>query len=398
MRWRRLALAGVCATTIALAGLAPAAGQNPGGEVRGVVYHDLDGDGVRDQDEPGLPDKGLGLRSTDDVIRRITGTDAQGSYVFSDLPPGDYVVEAALRQGAGVCALSAASFDPLMTSWCFNFTLPWHAKPAPVTVTIESAEVVEVDLGAQPADVAVIAGIALLEDDRAPPGTLVEALVDGQECGTTEVLADDELNFGLHVLGEQEGSGCAAPGDQVRFRVGGVEAAETLTFLPFAYTPGPGYDIHNVVAMQDHAWYWMELYTPTGSFVQGSTLPVQALVGDEVCGETIVQGVGGSTTGFSRLIVPSADIQHGCGRPGAMVSFRVGGVLLETTVSWQPGLQQIELLLPGQPSLTPTLPPELPDTGNPPVAEDEGDVAVVLVLAGVAAVLLGGGSFLARRR
>ncbi len=53
------------------------------------------------------------------------------------------------------------------------------------------------------------------------------------------------------------------------------------------------------------------------------------------------------TVGFSRLIVPSETLQPGCGRPGATVSFLVGGVMAETTALWKPGIRRIDLALPG---------------------------------------------------
>jgi len=65
------------------------------------VWDDLDGDGVQDAGEPGIegatvalawagPDGAFG--TTDDGDLGTTTTDADGEYLFEDLPPGDYVV------------------------------------------------------------------------------------------------------------------------------------------------------------------------------------------------------------------------------------------------------------------------------------------------------------------
>ena len=74
------------------------------GAIGNLVWHDLDGDGFRDAGEPGIEgvtvQLWLNLDNNDTAIHagidnlvRTTTTNANGEYVFSGLPPGDYQVQ-----------------------------------------------------------------------------------------------------------------------------------------------------------------------------------------------------------------------------------------------------------------------------------------------------------------
>ena len=104
------------------------------GSVSGVVFHDLDGDSTRDAGEPGLAQREVTVVLGDTVI----GTDASdgtGAFIVSNLPPGDYTLEASLNAGGGLCGDGAASFDPFPHSFCVNVTFPWRATAGPGPVT-----------------------------------------------------------------------------------------------------------------------------------------------------------------------------------------------------------------------------------------------------------------------
>jgi hypothetical protein len=60
------------------------------GSVAGVVYRDLDGDGVRDEGEPGVPGVPVALDGPGGP--RSTTTGADGGYVFAGLLGGDYTL------------------------------------------------------------------------------------------------------------------------------------------------------------------------------------------------------------------------------------------------------------------------------------------------------------------
>src|SRR5262249_6971802 len=75
----------------------------PGGTITGQVYHDLDGDGLRDTGEPGLAGWTLYLDANNNGIRdpgeTAVSTDASGKYSFTGLPNGSYVIREVLQTG-----------------------------------------------------------------------------------------------------------------------------------------------------------------------------------------------------------------------------------------------------------------------------------------------------------
>ena len=73
------------------------------GEIHGTMWNDVDGDGVRDDGEPGLPDWKVFLDEDEDgqwdpgEQFRMTGAD--GGYAFTDLEAGTYIVASEARNG-----------------------------------------------------------------------------------------------------------------------------------------------------------------------------------------------------------------------------------------------------------------------------------------------------------
>lgn len=63
----------------------------PDGSIHGMKFHDLNGDGVKDANEPGLPDWTIHLSQGGTVIATTT-TNADGEYWFMDLLPGEYTL------------------------------------------------------------------------------------------------------------------------------------------------------------------------------------------------------------------------------------------------------------------------------------------------------------------
>ena len=102
--------------------------------------------------------------------------------------------------------------------------------------------------------------------------------------------------------------------------------------------------------MQDYAWYWFE--SDIRSPLRNNVL-VEALVSGIVCGEAEIELR--FPLGFGRLIVPSAEIEPGCGQPGVDVTFRVDGVSTKGIVAWQAGLHRIDLAVSGDANCDMTL-------------------------------------------
>jgi subtilisin-like proprotein convertase family protein len=77
--------------------------RRPTGEIRGVKFNDLDGDGTRDPGEGGLADWTIYLDSNHngklDPAEKSTTTAADGSYVFAGVHPGNYLVAEVPKPG-----------------------------------------------------------------------------------------------------------------------------------------------------------------------------------------------------------------------------------------------------------------------------------------------------------
>lgn len=64
---------------------------NPNGQVTGTKWNDLNGNGVKDSGEPGLPNWKIVLSNGRDVMG--VKTDSLGNYYFTNVPPGTYIVK-----------------------------------------------------------------------------------------------------------------------------------------------------------------------------------------------------------------------------------------------------------------------------------------------------------------
>ena len=73
------------------------------GSISGTKWNDVDGDGVQDNDEPGLEDWTIYFDDNQngelDDDETSTTTDSDGNYSFTDLDPGTYIVAEELQQG-----------------------------------------------------------------------------------------------------------------------------------------------------------------------------------------------------------------------------------------------------------------------------------------------------------
>ncbi|MTB54023.1 SdrD B-like domain-containing protein, partial [Lewinella sp. W8] len=63
------------------------------------VFEDVDGDGIQDAGEPGVPNVTVNLKDENGNVIASTTTAGDGSYSFDNLVPGDYSVQFVLPGG-----------------------------------------------------------------------------------------------------------------------------------------------------------------------------------------------------------------------------------------------------------------------------------------------------------
>ncbi len=348
------------------------AGQETGG-IEGMVFEDFNGDGVQDPDEE---------RLVRQVTLRAGGTEVQtadsfnGQYSMTDIPAGDYTIEVTLANESVLCSGGPFGFTPLPPPGCHtDADDPWVATTAAdVPVTISADTVERVDFGLQSTGDS-FTGLAIVGDDHAPDGTLVEAVFEGEVCGSTTV---EDGWFSLVYSNSIGQAGCAAEGDTTGFTLNGDVAQLDGPFDRFM-------TVRHLILMADLAWYWAEGLTGTVVLEEGQE--VQARVAGVDCGKATVEttfGGAGELVGFSRLIVPSSQLSSGCGVSGGIVEF-VSGESVAGTATWEPGIHQIELSQIG--------PADLPDGGGEPSAKSDlpwiAFVGLILALTGGAALTTG---------
>jgi len=83
----------------------------PDGSIGNLVWVDLDKDGVQDAGEPGQEGILVILRDEDGKEIDRTTTDAGGTYIFTDLPAGNYSIDFLIPDGTDVSPAGAGS-DP----------------------------------------------------------------------------------------------------------------------------------------------------------------------------------------------------------------------------------------------------------------------------------------------
>jgi len=109
----------------------------PSGQIGDYVWEDENGDGIQDATEPGMPGITVTLAGP---INATTTTDANGGYLFTDLPAGSYTVTVATPSGF-TASPSNQGGDPLDDS---------NGSPASVTLPTNSSVNLSIDFGFVP--------------------------------------------------------------------------------------------------------------------------------------------------------------------------------------------------------------------------------------------------------
>ncbi len=116
MRLRHITSGTALAGLVLLTGALPALAATSGVTVSGAVWLDLDGDGVRDAEDPGRAGVPVTLRTAATILD-ATVSAADGSWTFGNVAPGSYTVvvnppiDHRVTTGAGTVAIDVATSD-----------------------------------------------------------------------------------------------------------------------------------------------------------------------------------------------------------------------------------------------------------------------------------------------
>lgn len=184
--------------------------------------------------------------------------------------------------------------------------------------------------GAQVVDLVVnqageaLSGTVTIGGVPAPAGTAVAVHVQGSSaaCVTATVGTDGRYELIVPPLTANTPN-CPATGQTLTFRVGAAMAAQTVPF-----EPARSRSLDLTAAPPGH--------TVSGTAVvsgqPAASTPVQAFVGQTLCGETTTDMQGRFT-----LTVAPVSQQPGCGTNGAMIIFTIGGQRASQSLTFQSG-------------------------------------------------------------
>ena len=329
----------------------------------GRVFDDLDEDGERDPEEPGIS---CSLRRmVGDVVWTVR-SDMEGNFrdVFRTGPSDE---------------------EPLEVTSCplypdappgYRVTAP---RPGPCgrngCVTRTGAQLYRCqDFGLHLVDTNGARFRGSIWENAAPvaAASLVTATIGNTVCGEGYVwndLWDGRSRYEVIVRSDEARGGCGTEGAEVRFSLDGREIA-TVGYWQ------KGKESLDLVIGPPFAEFEVKLEVPRGSPYGGEHL--QAYVGDVLCGEARGRASMIAYTSFFTLVVLPDSLRPGCGREGDVIRFMVNGQPLPQTATWSPGQHSLKLT---------TAPVRPPDTGTGALTEgsDGAPLGAGFVLLGVAA-------------
>ena len=115
------------------------------GSIGDLVWSDTDGDGIQDAGEPGLAGVTVALLDADGNVVDTVTTGADGSYLFDDLPLGDYQVRFTAPDGTTLSPQNAGSDDAADSD-----ADPATGVTGTITLTADAPDNLTVDAGLVP--------------------------------------------------------------------------------------------------------------------------------------------------------------------------------------------------------------------------------------------------------
>lgn len=115
------------------------------GSIGDVIWHDIDGDGIQDADEPGRGGVTIELLDADGAVAATAVSADDGSYLFEGLPLGVYTLRPVVPEQAELSPVGAGD----------DLTLDSDVDPAtgeslPITLTAAARDRTDIDLGIVP--------------------------------------------------------------------------------------------------------------------------------------------------------------------------------------------------------------------------------------------------------
>jgi len=188
--------------------------ETPTGNISGVKFNDLNGNGIRDADEPGLPGWTITLVSPDGSETSTT-TAEDGSYRFEGLAQGTYTVREASQEGwnptapdTGSQSVDLAEADASDVNFG-NAII--EAPPENITEPVEEVTVLALNISGVKFNDLNGNGIRDADEPGLPGWTITLVAPDGSETSTS-TAEDGSYRFeglaqGTHMLSEAPQTG-----------------------------------------------------------------------------------------------------------------------------------------------------------------------------------------------
>ncbi|MDF1867531.1 MAG: SdrD B-like domain-containing protein [Saprospiraceae bacterium] len=181
------------------------------------VWDDLNGDGIQDPDEPGIPGVYVVLENCQNGFIDFRITDADGMYMYNDLAPGEYQIRFANPGGGYQTSPGLQGGDDEKDS---NITGLWDGRTDCFTV-VQGVTDLSIDAG-------------FTKKDPSCNINVVATQINCEDNGTPNDPSDDIFTFNLKVTGAYTGnSGWEIIGDGTSYSYG-----QTILVGPYQISSG----------------------------------------------------------------------------------------------------------------------------------------------------------------